>query len=73
MNDTINFEDNCFVQFLLVIKKTFPLKLLNTDCIIPGFYKQFILKKLLSDLKVNYSVNIENHFSYVFSCYFRVP
>ena len=67
MNDTINFEDTFFVHFEWLSNQNFPFKVCNTDCIMPGFYKQFIFLKILNGLRVNYSVDIENYFSY--TCY----
>ena len=42
MNDTVNFQDNFFVQFYLLSNHNFPFKVYTTDCIMPGFDKQFI-------------------------------
>ena len=40
----------------------------------PGFDKQFVFNKfLLGGLRLNYSINIENFFPYIFSCYLRDP
>ena len=61
MNDTVNFEDT-FLYILVLIKMKFSFKVFDTDCIMPGFYRQFFSKKLLGGLRVNYSVNIENYF-----------
>ena len=43
MNDTVNFDDKYFLQFQLLSNQNFPFKVCNTDCIMPGFGKQFIL------------------------------
>ena len=74
MNDTINFQDNFFVQFYLLSNQNFPFKVYTTDCIMPGFWQTVHFQSfVLGVLKVNYSVNIEDYFSYIFSCYFHVP
>ena len=42
MNDTFNFEDNFWYIFSGYQIIIFHLKVCNTDCIMPGFDKQFI-------------------------------
>ena len=42
INDTVSFEDNIFVQFYRLSNQSFPFKVCNTDCIMPGYDKQFI-------------------------------
>ena len=51
MNDTVNFEDKCFVKFYWLSDQNFPLKVCNTDCIMPGFDKTFILNNFTWWLK----------------------
>ena len=48
MNDTVYFEDNFLHIFSGLPKQNFPFKLCNTDCIMPGFYKQFIFNNVYS-------------------------
>ena len=43
MNDTVNFEDTCFVHFKWLSNHDFPFKVCNTYFIMPGFDKQFIV------------------------------
>ena len=58
MNGTTNFEDNFFVQFLCLSYQNFPIKVSNTDYIMPGFDNHFFSKTLFCGLRVNCSVNI---------------
>ena len=42
MNNTVNLEDNSFVHFWLLSYHNSQSKVCITDCIMPGFNKQFI-------------------------------
>ena len=74
MNDTVNFEDN-----FLYIFSGYQTRILHSKSVILivlclVLTKKFTFKKkLLGGFRVNYSVNIENYFSYTFSCYLRYP
>ena len=73
MNDTANFEDNFLCIFSGYQTRIFHSKsvILILLCLVLTivYFQPF----LLGDLRVNYSVNIENYFSNTFSCYFRDP
>ena len=44
MNDTVEFEDNCFVQFWRLSNYNLQFKVFDSNSIMPGFDKQFIQK-----------------------------
>ena len=43
MNDTVSFEDKYLHNFLWLSNQIYPFKVCNTDCVMTGFDKHFII------------------------------
>ena len=71
MNDTVDSEDNFFASFSRYQTRIIHSKsvILIVLCLV--FTNSLFSTILLDGLRLIYSVNIENYFSYIFSCYLR--
>ena len=73
MNDTFNFEDKFLYIFIGYQTRFFHSKSLILIVLCLVLTNSLFQQNLLRGLSLNYSVTIENYFSYTFSCYLRDP